>query len=254
MPVKESGRTGNGAHHRRGYNSIVTPEATVAKSVPIATKWAMSTLSAPLLLLTKPPARPPAACATPFKKDVPQVEVTALYNAVCPPSINEFDKPGLYGVELSKLIYAVRTARVHDVHSSLYDISGVRNRKGRSDVRKVVVLGTRAAVTFCVTVAALRFLEPPTYTCQRLSTLREPEPEIVVAAFEPADTLGADAEADPDALALLEVEPICVRQYFPESSCVQAAFLSGMIEYSTSYNLRTSVFALEPVSSDEHAV
>lgn len=88
-------------------------------------------------------------------------------------------------------MYAVRTERVQDVQSSLESVEGVRRRKGRPVVRKVVVLGMSAAVTFCTTVARRARVEPDCST--RLFFKRSKVFEFEETDLEPLD---ADAEVD----------------------------------------------------------
>lgn len=104
--------------------------------------------------------------------------------------MGELERPGAYGMSCSKSMYADRTERVQAVQSLLESVEGVRRRKGRPVVRNVVVLGIRAAVTFCTTVARRVSVDPDCSTrlflsSSNVSVAEETDLEPVVEFDEP---------------------------------------------------------------------
>lgn len=148
-----------------------------------------------------PPESPPAAATAPLRKLAPQVFCTPVYNAGWPLSSRLLSRPGAYGTELSKLMYGVRTLRVHEVQRLAFGIDGCRSRKSTLFCAKVIALGTMESV-LCAEPS-----EPET------------EDQSDFAARPVLAAGAADAEAD----ALLAAVWISVAQNLPESSFAQSA-------------------------------
>jgi len=107
-----------------------TPSATVINSATVPR-------DAPELEL---PDSEPAAWTAPLRNVLPQVVCTPEYKAVCPLKMLLFGIPGAYGTFDSKLIYEVRTLRVHVVQRALDGELPLRKRNMRLLLSKVEAL------------------------------------------------------------------------------------------------------------------